>query len=152
VPEFTTTSSQEAVGLVGLTSGETLPLTPRRSESAEVISLYHVPVAPSVARESGVIFETEMPSLEELLRRNQVAYTILSRVPTRDRVAQTERRVWTFLAVLALTWGLIAGASFWIEGFPLTPGAAIFGGLAIIGLVVTVRFYSRQRLAPNEGL
>lgn len=56
---------------------------------------------------------------------------------------ETQRRVWSFLVVLALFVGVNVGLSFGVRGYWLDPYAATFAALAV--LVTTVSAYLASR-------
>ena len=112
---------------------ETVPTTGEELESPEERT------RESVASGGTLIFSTEMPSLEELLEQNRVAYTVLERTTFLDAV---ERRVWMFLFALALVWGALTGLSLAIDDFLLHPATTLFGWLALVVLAGTTRLAS----------
>lgn len=57
-------------------------------------------------------------------------------------------RVWVFLVVLGMGWGVATGASLF-AGVGLSPTVAVFGMLAILALVATqIALHKEHPLAP----
>lgn len=82
----------------------------------------------------------------DLIAQHERAYDVLLRASARaQRGMRTERRVWTFLVVLALSWGILTGLSVALAGFFLDPVTAFFGCFATVGLVATVRLHGSSR-------
>jgi len=162
VSEPESSSGSRAFGLIGLlgtTEGVEAPvyrplapeeLTSSRDPSSSLMpgaSSSIVPGAGPTTSPSGqaVLYEADMLSLEELLNRHRVAYTIFERDVSRNP-SLPERRAWMFLLALSFTWGLLTAWALMSEGFLIQPATALFGCLAIIVLVVTLVVESR----PNR--
>ena len=132
-----------SAGFLALSEGVTVPLLttssgPRTETAGESESS-----TPSGA--PSVIFEGEMPSLQELLEQNRVAYAFLELDASDSRFSSTESLVWTVLVGLAIVWGGVVGLAFASDDFLVGPTTAIFGILAISTLVLTVRAASGGR-------
>ena len=58
--------------------------------------------------------------------------------------ARFQRACWLALTVASLIWGGISGAAFTLNGFPVSPPAALLGALGMIGLALTLFVLGRE--------
>jgi hypothetical protein len=145
-------SAFSLIGLVGTTEGVEAslyrPSAPDELTNSRDPSSPITPRLPPSTSPSGqaVLYEADMLSLEELLNRHRVAYTILERVPSRSRLSRmaAERRVWIFLLALTFMWGMLTASALTSSAFLIHPATALFGCLAIIVLVVSLVVQSRS--------
>ena len=99
-------------------------------------------LGPSVAEHASpsgdpVGHEGDMPSLRDLLRRNQVAYAVLEdRTP--GSVSRRLLFAWLCLVVVGVTWGVLTGLAFALDEFWLRPATTAFGCLAMLVLALTL--------------
>jgi hypothetical protein len=96
----------------------------------------------------GLLYSGAMPSLEELLQRHQVAYTVLeSRTHERIIIGSYALGVWTLLVLLGLVWGILTALAFVLNDFWLEPATAVFGCLGTVVLVITLVVHQRHEAA-----
>jgi len=155
MPEYHPSESEaersQPIGFVALADGteRTLYGASERGESeqrrtSEAAGPVTVPTTTSSGE--GLIYEGDMPSLEELLRSHAVLYTVLEEFD-QDSPAGTsyESRAWIFLLAVAFVWGFITALSLALPDFWLHPATAIFGCLGTLVLVVTLLAHLRER-------
>jgi hypothetical protein len=149
---FGSSEGLQAIGFVESTEGVEMtlyrPLTigeekeGRRSPFAPGLESSFSPTAPSG---QAVLYEGDMPSLEELLNRQRVAYAVLERGPSGvSTVMVAERRVWIALTSVAFVWGILTAASLVAYDFFLHPATALFGCCALVVLAVTVTVHAHR--------
>lgn len=98
------------------------------------------------ALSGGRIYGHDMPSISDILARQQSAYDVLLTASSKaQRSMNHERRVWLSLVVLALIWGIMTGLTMAVESFWLDPYTAVFGCLATGVLAATTRTHGRRR-------
>jgi hypothetical protein len=155
MPEYHPTESEaerlQPIGFVTLTDGmertlygasEQVESEQRRaSEAADPVT---VPTTTSSGE--GLIYEGDMPSLEELLNSHAVLYTVLEGFERDSRGATAyESRAWIFLVAVAFVWGFLTALALALPDFWLHPATAIFGCLGTLVLLITLLTHLRER-------
>lgn len=124
-------------GFVSFKGGETAPILQPTGERIGTSS-------PKSMIDSGGLIYQGMPSLEELLRRNKIAYTVLDLGDTNAERRRRRERLWLALVMLALLWGTLVGFSILRDGFWLHPATAAYGVIAIGVLASTLVVDARR--------
>lgn len=123
--------------------------------TGEIETLYVIPPDRSSDTKSsgGVsIAATSMPTLQELLERNQVAYTLLHE-PIRGSAGGVDRatRVWVALWSVGVVWGVLFGVGLAYDEFFVSPVTSLAGITFTLVLVVTLVRWSKDRGSGSQS-
>lgn len=78
--------------------------------------------------------------------RPQPGQLPLARSPETDLgpVSRFQRWCWLLLTVATLGWGVVTGAAFWHNSFPIAPAYALLVAFLLIGLALTLFWLGRE--------